>query len=147
MTTRLQRAAMRVTARAGRMPRLTRVARHPLVARTGYGLATAAGLLWGAALSTGRIEQVDGLVVTRGLPRWAFGRGGTTIGGVYLTRDNLSPGVLAHEAVHREQWRQYGLAFALLYAAAGPDAATNRFEVEAGLMRGGYGPPMTDAGR
>jgi hypothetical protein len=46
--------------------------------------------------------------------------------------------VLEHEAVHREQWRRYGLAMPLLYLAAGSEARTNRFEVEAGLEKGGY---------
>ena len=86
---------------------------HPFVARPGYWIAT-------------------------GLPRWAFGRGGTTIGAVYLTRDNDDDSVLAHEAVHRAQWRKFGLAFIPLYIAAGVDARTNRFEVEAGLESGGY---------
>ncbi len=75
----------------------------------------------------------------RALPRWAFGRGGTTIGAIYLTRDADGPAVLAHERVHTTQWRRYGLAFAVLYVAAGALATTNRFEVEAGLEAGGYG--------
>jgi hypothetical protein len=57
---------------------------------------------------------------------------------VYLTRDAASDPVLEHEAVHREQWRRYGLAMPLLYLAAGSEARTNRFEVEAGLEKGGY---------
>jgi len=72
------------------------------------------------------------------MPRWAFGRGGTTIGAVYLTRDNVAAGVLAHEAVHRAQWKRYGLGFIPLYLDAGSNALTNRFEIEAGLRRGGY---------
>jgi hypothetical protein len=48
--------------------------------------------------------------------------------------------VLRHEAVHRAQWRRYGLAFVPLYVAAGPVAQTNRFEREAGLRDGGYRP-------
>jgi hypothetical protein len=57
---------------------------------------------------------------------------------VYLTRDAVSDRVLEHEAVHRAQWRRYGLAMPLLYLAAGPEARTNRFEVEAGVEKGGY---------
>lgn len=120
------------------MPLVTRAARHPLVVRAGYLVATTVGLAWGAALSTGRIESRGGVIVAGGCPHWAFGRGGTTIGAVYLTDSTDSAHVLEHEAVHREQWRRYGLAFALLYIAAGPDAARNRFEVEAGLEKGGY---------
>ena len=78
------------------------------------------------------------MIVARKCPRWAFGRGGTTIGAVFLTHNALSPGVLAHEAVHRAQWKRYGLAFIPLYIAAGRNGTTNRFEIEAGLKRGGY---------
>jgi hypothetical protein len=132
------RAVGRITEAAAGSPRVRAVVLHPVVARPGYWFATAAGLVWGAALSVGHIERRGGVIVTLGCPRWAFGRGGTTIGAVYLTRDNVSPGVLEHEAVHRAQWRRYGLAFIPLYVAAGSDARTNRFELEAGLSRGGY---------
>ena len=111
---------------------------HPVVARPGYWIATGAGCVWGALLSRGRMRRAGGVIVATGLPRWAFGRGGTTIGAVYLTRDNDDDSVLAHEAVHRAQWRKFGLAFIPLYIAAGVDARTNRFEVEAGLESGGY---------
>ena len=57
---------------------------------------------------------------------------------MFLTRDNLSPAVLEHEAVHKAQWARYGLALIPLYIAAGLDARTNRFEIEAGLRKGGY---------
>ena len=78
------------------------------------------------------------LIVCAGLPRWAFGRGGTTLGAVYLTHDALSPRVLEHEAAHRAQWRRYGLAMIPLYLAAGRDPLRNRFEIAAGLESGGY---------
>ena len=104
----------------------------------GYWFATIAALAWGVPLSTGRIERIHGLIVAKGMPRWSFGRGGTTIGGVYLTGDNLGDDVLQHESVHRDQWRRHGLFFAVLYLRAGRDARTNRFEVEAGLEKGGY---------
>ena len=121
-----------------RTPGARRVLLHPVVARPGYWFATAAGLLWGSVLSLGRIRREGGVIVARKCPRWAFGRGGTTIGAVYLTHDMLSPNVLEHEAVHRAQWKKYGLAFIPLYVAAGAVAHTNRFEVEAGLEKGGY---------
>jgi len=134
----LQSAAGAVL-RAGRgRPAVERFARHPLVVLAGYAIATAVGLAWGAMCSTGPLERVGGLIVAGGCPRWAFGRGGTTIGAVYLTRDLRSADVLEHEAVHRDQWRRYGLAFVPLYLAAGPVAVANRFEVEAGLEKGGY---------
>ena len=121
-----------------RVPGARRVLLHPVVARPGYWFATAAGLLWGSVLSLGRIRSEGGVIVARSCTRWAFGRGGTTIGAVYLTHDMLSPSVLEHEAVHRAQWKKYGLAFIPLYVAAGAVARTNRFEVEAGLEKGGY---------
>ncbi|HEV7812626.1 MAG TPA: hypothetical protein VGO99_06645 [Leifsonia sp.] len=121
-----------------RHPFVNRVARHPAVVRSGYLFATFVGLVWGGCLSVGRLEEEKGVIVARGCPRWAFGRGGTTIGAVYLTCDNDSPDVLEHEAKHRAQWKHYGLAFVPLYLAAGPIASENRFEVEAGLAEGGY---------
>lgn len=111
---------------------------HPVVARPGYWFATAVGVTWGALLGGFRVSRRGGVIVCEGMPRWAFGRGGTTIGAAYLTRDNTRPDVLEHEAVHRAQWKKYGLAFIPLYLAAGQDARHNRFEVEAGLEKGGY---------
>ncbi|PZQ92120.1 MAG: hypothetical protein DI534_02575 [Leifsonia xyli] len=119
------------------VPGLRRVLLWPVLAIPGYGLATACAFLWGTVL-LGRHSRSHGLHIISRLPRWAFGRGGTTIGAVYLTRDNISDPVLAHEAVHRMQWRRYGLSLPVLYLAAGHVALTNRFEVEAGLERGGY---------
>lgn len=120
------------------MPGLRALVTRASVVRVGYLAATAVGVAWGAVLSTGRLEERGGVIVAQGCPRWAFGRGGTTIGAVYLTSSNVGDRVLEHEAVHRAQWRRYGLLFAVLYLAAGPVAAENRFEVEAGLEKGGY---------
>lgn len=120
------------------LPGLRLVLLNPVIARPGYWFASFCGLVWGGIVSRGRLRRADGVIVARDCPRWAFGRGGTTIGAVYLTCDNDSPAVLQHEAVHRAQWRHYGLAFTLLYVAAGPIAELNRFEVEAGLEKGGY---------
>lgn len=116
-----------------------RILLHPIIARPGYWFATGAGLVWGSVLSFGRIRSSGGVILAHHMPRWSFGRGGTTIGAVYLTCDTESESVLRHEAVHRAQWKKYGLAFIPLYIAAGVDARTNRFEVEAGLGAGGYG--------
>lgn len=131
-------------ARGSFLDRLTRVRwlravlLSPIVARPGYWFATACGLVWGAILGRFRVRREGGVWVARGLPSWAFGRGGTTIGAVYLTSTNTGPTVLEHEAVHRAQWRRYGLAFIPLYVLAGQDPRRNRFEVEAGLEKGGY---------
>jgi len=110
----------------------------PIVARPGYWFATVCAVVWGGVLSRFRLRRVGGLIVAPHLPSWAYGRGGTTIGAVYLTTENLSPAVLKHEAVHRAQWKKYGLAFVPLYLDAGQDALKNRFEIEAGLRQGGY---------
>ncbi|MBN9606571.1 MAG: hypothetical protein J0G30_08170 [Actinomycetales bacterium] len=110
---------------------------HPVVARPGYWLATLLAFLWGC-LWLGHLQKRDGLVFFQNLPRWAFARGGTTVGAIYLTRTATAPRVLRHEKVHTTQWKRYGLAMIPLYVLAGRDALTNRFEVEAGLEDGGY---------
>lgn len=112
----------------------------PVITRPGYLFATAVGLVWGSVLSTGRIRRRNGLFVFTGMPSWSFGRGGACVGSCYLTNDNAGPRVLEHEAVHREQWRHYGFWFPLLYGLAGRDPLRNRFEIEAGLEKGGYVP-------
>ncbi len=111
---------------------------HPLVARPGYWFATVSGFVWGAVMGLGHLKRQGGVVVATRMPIWTFGRGGTTIGAVFLTKNNISPEILEHEAVHRAQWRKYGLAFIPLYLAAGQDPLKNRFEIEAGLKKGGY---------
>ena len=108
------------------------------VSRAGYLYATAVGLVWGSIWSTGRIERRGGLFVFRGLPAWSFGRGGSCVGACYLTNQNVTADVLEHEAVHKAQWQRYGMLFPLLYLIAGRDPLTNRFEIEAGLEKGGY---------
>ena len=108
------------------------------ISKAGYLYATAVGLTWGFILSTGRVERKAGLFVFRGMPNWAFGRGGSCIGGCYLTNQNVTPDVLEHESVHKRQWLRYGMLFPLLYLAAGRNPLKNRFEIEAGLEKGGY---------
>jgi hypothetical protein len=118
---------------------LRAVALSPVIARPGYWLTTACAVIYGGILSGFRLRREGGLIVAAHLPKWAYGRGGTTVGAVYLTTDNISGPILEHEAVHRQQWKRYGLAFLPLYLDAGQDARANRFEVEAGLAKGGYG--------
>lgn len=104
----------------------------------GYLYATAVGLVWGFVWSTGRVERRNGLFVFRGMPLRTFGRGGSCVGGCYLTAQNVTDEVLEHEAVHKRQWQHYGMLFPFLYLLAGRDPLRNRFEVEAGLEKGGY---------
>ena len=120
------------------IPGVRRVLLSPVIARPGYWFATGAGLVWGGVMSRFRLHSEGGVIVAAPMPQWTFGRGGTTIGAVYLTNSNTSLNVLEHESVHRAQWRRYGLCFIPLYIAAGVVARTNRFEVEAGLKKGGY---------
>ncbi len=126
-----------LVAGAVRVPGLRSLLLLPVVARPGYWLATLGAFLWGCLL-LGHWGRRSGLFSFVNLPGWAFGRGGTTIGAIYLTHDNIREGVLEHELVHTQQWKKYGLSFVPLYIAAGSDAHGNRFEVEAGLERGGY---------
>ena len=110
------------------------------LSRIGYWYATLTGLVWGGLWSTGPVERRGGMIVFRGMPSWTFGRGGSCVGGVYLTDRNVSTRVLEHEAVHKRQWQRYGMLFPLMYAIAGRDPLRNRFEIEAGLEAGGYLP-------
>ncbi|GAA5039358.1 Fe-S oxidoreductase [Microbacterium fluvii] len=111
------------------------------VSRLGYLYGTAVGFAWGGLWSTGRVERREGLWVFRGLPAWAFRRGGVCVGGCYLTGDaRVTDRVLRHEAVHKRQWERYGLLMPVLYALAGRDPLRNRFEIEAGLEDGNYLP-------
>lgn len=121
-----------------RVPGLRRLLLSPVIARPGYWFATGAGLLWAGILSGFRVHREGGVIVAPHMPRWSFGRGGTTIGAVFLTNGQARASVLEHEAVHRAQWRRYGLVLIPLYIAAGVKAETNRFEVEAGLEKAGY---------
>lgn len=127
----------RIVAGAVRVPGLRRALLSPAIARPGYWFATFCAFFWGGIL-LGKFGKRHGLYYFDRLPRWAFGRGGTTLGAIYLTRDNEGDGVLEHERVHTRQWKKYGVCFLPLYLAAGADARGNRFEVEAGLRRGGY---------
>ena len=111
----------------------------PPVAAAGHRFATAAALAWGRLLG-GDVRQEGELHVVSGLPSWAFGRGGTTIGATFLTRDATSPAILEHEDVHRQQWARYGLWFIPMYIAAGREGTRNRYEIEADLVKGGYLP-------
>jgi len=134
----LERAARGLVRRVSGVRWLRRLLLHPVIARPGYWFATACGFVWGAILGRFHLERRGGVLIASHLPNWAFGRGGTTIGAVYLTSHNVSDRILRHEAVHRAQWRRYGLAYIPLYVAAGQDALHNRFEIEAGLELGGY---------
>ncbi|HEX5727939.1 Fe-S oxidoreductase [Microbacterium sp.] len=111
------------------------------VSRAGYAWGTTVGAVWGGIWSTGRVERRGGLLIFRGMPRWAYRRGGVCVGGCYLTgQEPVTDRIVAHEAVHARQWRRYGFWMPVLYLLAGRDPLRNRFEIEAGLEDGNYVP-------
>ncbi len=105
-----------------RVPWLRSFLLWPIWTRPGYWFATGAIFVYGRRCSAGDSRAKNGMRYFRGMPTWSFGRGGTTIGAIYLTKDNDSDNVIEHEAEHRAQWKRYGLAFIFLYIAAGIDA-------------------------
>ena len=114
------------------------------VSLVGFWYGRIVGWMWGSLWSTGRVERRAGLWVFRGLPGWAFPRGGVCVGDCYLSGDEpVTDAVLRHEAVHARQWRRFGLLMPLLYQLAGRDPLRNRFEIEAGLEDGNYVPRGT----
>lgn len=123
---------------AGRVLRI-RLTDSP-ISRIGYAWATLVGFAWGFIWSTGPVTYRHGLIVFTGMPRWTYGRGGSCVGGCYLTGANDGDRVLGHEAVHKQQWLKYGMLLPVLYLIAGRDPLRNRFEIEAGLEAGGYLP-------
>ena len=78
-----------------RVPPLRSFLLWPIWTRPGYWFATAVIFLWGLILP-GRFHTKNGMHYFVGMPTWSFGRGGTTIGAIYLTRDNDGDDVLAH---------------------------------------------------
>ncbi|MFU8945715.1 Fe-S oxidoreductase [Mycetocola zhadangensis] len=126
---------------------MTGVLFDSILSRAGYLYATAVGFTWGAIWSTGKIRRRNGLFVFTGMPNWTFGRGGSCVGSCYLTNRNVSSDVLEHEAVHKRQWQRYGMLFPILYFFAGRNPLSNRFEIEAGLEKGGYIRPSGGRGR
>ncbi|MCU1569545.1 MAG: Fe-S oxidoreductase [Naasia sp.] len=120
---------------------IPRSTRRRYLREFGFVYATVVALAWGLPLSTGRVRTDGDLIILSGLPDWAYRRGGTTVGRVYLTGDNTGDAVLRHEKVHVQQWRRLGLWMPLLYWLAGTDPIKNRFEIEAGLEDGGYRRP------
>ena len=111
------------------------------ISALGYAYGCAVGWIWGTLLSRGRIERRGRLYVFRGMPSWAFPRGGVCVGHCYLTGDGrIDDRLLAHESVHERQWRRFGMLMPILYSLAGRDPLQNRFEIEAGLADGNYIP-------
>lgn len=134
--------ADRAIARGARVDRLVpRFLLDSPVSLAGYVYGCAVGWTWGLLWSRGRVERRGALWVFRGLPRWAFPRGGVCVGHCFLTGDGrVGDRLLAHESVHERQWRRYGFLMPVMYALAGRDPLRNRFEIEADLEDGNYLP-------
>jgi len=149
MTAEWRAEADRALARGRRVDRvLPSVLLDSPISRLGYAWGTAVGWVWGSLWSTGEVQRREGLWVFRGLPAWAFARGGVCVGGCFLTGErDPSDAVLKHEAVHKRQWRRYGFLMPVLYLLAGRNPLRNRFEIEAGLEDGGYMPRSRRAGQ
>ncbi len=114
------------------------------ISRAGFWWGRIVGWVWGGLWSTGKVTRHGDLWVFTGMPNWAFRRGGVCVGDCFLTGDsNVSERVLAHEAVHAQQWRRYGLLMPVLYLLAGQNPLRNRFEILAGLEDGNYVPRGT----
>lgn len=111
------------------------------ISALGYAYGCAVGWVWGTLWSRGRIERRGRLFVFRGMPSWAFPRGGVCVGHCFLTGDGrIDDRLIAHESVHERQWRRFGMLMPILYSFAGRDPLQNRFEIEAGLADGNYIP-------
>ncbi|MEV4539345.1 RHS repeat-associated core domain-containing protein [Asanoa sp. NPDC049518] len=94
-----------------------------------------------ARLGGGSCSMRYGLRTCSGTTPWMYPRAGITIGDTYITgrkRSAISRGRIAHESVHRSQWRKWGFSFIGLYAASGSNPCKNRYERQAGVRRGGY---------
>ncbi|MBX6166889.1 MAG: DNRLRE domain-containing protein [Thermobispora bispora] len=86
-------------------------------------------------------DSGTGLTVCGGLtPGLHFGRGGTTIGSVFLNKKNLaelSPNLIAHEAEHMRQWNhyykytQFWPTFLVYYLSQPVDPCENVYERQA----------------
>ena len=87
-----------------------------------------------APCSAGRSPSKNGMHYFRGMPKWSFGRGGTTIGAIYLTTTaTTSDNVLEHEADAPGAMEAVRARLHPLVPRGRLGGATNRFEVGAGL--------------
>ncbi|WP_188546127.1 hypothetical protein [Rhodococcoides trifolii] len=93
--------------------------------------------LWRARI---RFDTEVELFVCENMRR-GFARGGTCVGGAFLTGGVPSRALLQHESVHADQWARHGLSFVVRYLVeeSRHRGSANRFEIEAGLHDGGYG--------
>ncbi|ROT29405.1 RHS repeat-associated core domain-containing protein [Micromonospora sp. HM5-17] len=107
---------------------------------TSYSLGK--GVDWITRLTGGQCSTQHGMRVCWGgiVP---YGNGGTTYGDTFRSKDgDVDRDLIAHEKVHRRQWRRYGASFAIMYGLealrTGGNECRNRYENEAGLAKGHY---------
>lgn len=95
-----------------------------------------------ARVSGAKCFEKQGLTVCQ-TAQPLYGRGGTNVGGTYVTgfeKAYVEDDRLDHESVHTKQWEKSGFLFMPKYFMAGTDPCHNRYEIDAGLGKGGYLP-------
>uniref|UniRef100_UPI00131A20FA hypothetical protein n=1 Tax=unclassified Streptomyces TaxID=2593676 RepID=UPI00131A20FA len=96
-----------------------------------------------ALVAGAKCEENKGLTVCR-TAQPMYGRGGTNVGGTYVTRkekEYVSPKRLQHERVHTKQWNENGFFYIPQYfgiLGQGLNPCHNSYEIEADLKKGGY---------
>ena len=102
----------------------------------GYGIASGGRC---------RLNRQEIMIVCSGAKRFTA-RGGTTIGGVFVTpQGKVTPRLMAHEGKHSDQWSFLGPMMPITYAAGeisrvGRNPGCNPLEWTANLKDGGYKP-------
>jgi RHS repeat-associated protein len=107
--------------------------------------APASGLAYVWARAHGgrcKWNNIRGITVCSGM-RGGYGRGGTTVGSVFMTGGRTDYASIRHEAKHANQWSWFGggLAFTVAYGIEeyrSGGGRRNRFERQAGLRDGCY---------
>lgn len=96
-----------------------------------------------ARVAGAKCHEDKGLTVCQtGQPM--YGRGGTNVGGTYVTGNNkeyVTPDRLDHERVHTKQWNENGFFYIPQYfglLGQGLNPCHNSYEIEADLVKGGY---------
>lgn len=104
---------------------------------------TTVGVIWASA-NGGSCRLRQGLMVEcSGVYGWANGpQGALALGNTVITGDPLSPGLLAHETKHADQWAIFGDLFPVAYFGNAlltlGSPCLNFFEWWAGFEAGGY---------
>ncbi|MFF5113637.1 hypothetical protein [Streptosporangium sp. NPDC000509] len=107
-------------------------------------------LRWARTLKAICGQMIKFITVCSGMPGELIppGRIGYKIAGIFFAKETnraiIRDPLLRREYVHTQQWYHYGeqtgywFSFAILYALAGENACTNKYEQQAGLAEGNY---------